>query len=105
MVSASVVYASLGNPQNSDAVVFITIRSLIPDTTEVPATASWTTVVVRTRSPARANEYPPPPIGVQPYSSTEILARLIGSWDETKNEASSSANVSGSTAPSSLARA
>src|SRR6202020_3506677 len=59
----------------------------------------------RTRSPAGANEYPVAPIGVQPYSSTEILARVIGSWDETKNDASLTANVSGSTAPSSLARA
>ena len=37
--------------------------------------------------PARANEYPLAPIGVQPYSSTEIRARVIGSCEETKNDA------------------
>ena len=62
-----------------------------------PGAASTCTTVVRTRSPARAKEYPVAPIGVQPYSSTEIRARVIGSCEETKNDASSRPNASGST--------
>lgn len=103
--SGSVVYSSFGYPQNSDAVVFSTTRSRTPDTTEVPRSASSTTVVVRTRSPDRAKEYPVAPIGDHPYSATQIRARVIGSCDVTKNDASSRPNASGATGPSSLASA
>src|SRR6202034_2341124 len=106
LVSGSVVYASFGYPQNSDAVVFSTVRSFSPDTTDVPSTESACTTVVLTRSAERANEYPVAPIGVHRYSSTDTRARVIGSCDDTKNDPSSSANVSGATSPpSSLARA
>src|SRR5215472_9627690 len=105
LVSGSVVYGSFGYPQNSEPVALSTTRSLIPETTQAPRAASTVTVVVRTRSPDRANEYPVAPIGVQPCSSTEIRARVIGSCEETKNDPSESANSSGSTAPSSLASA
>src|ERR1700722_10689019 len=105
-VSGSVVYASLGYPQNSDAVVFSRVRSRSPDTTDVPEAESTCTVVVRTRSPERANEYPVAPMGVHSYSSTDTRARVIGSWEATKNDPSSAANASGSTSPpSSFARA
>src|ERR1700722_20357746 len=104
-VSVSVVYASLGYPQNSDAVVFSRVRSRSPDTTDVPEAESTCTVVVRTRSPERANEYPVAPTGVHPYSSTEIRARVIASCEATKNAARASAKSSGGTAPISLASA
>src|SRR6202453_1255921 len=105
LVSGSVVCASLGNPQNSDPVVFSSVRSLIPDTTEIPAVASCTTVVVRTSAPDRANEYPVAPLSGQPNSSTEIRARVIASCEATKNAASASAKSSGGTAPISSASA
>ncbi len=53
-VSARVVYRSRGKPENADLPVFITVRSVIPDVTVVPASFA-TTIAVRVAAPLRRN--------------------------------------------------
>jgi len=100
-----VVYGSRGKPQNSELVVFSTVRSSRPATTLTPSSSSWTTLQARVSSPLRAKECRLSPTGAQLYSSTATRARVIGAWVPTKCAASSIPSTSGGTGPSRWANA
>ncbi len=108
MVSASEVYRSRGNPQNSDPVDLSTTSPVSPETTHAWK-PSMVTSVVRVPPPPREKacpcSAPSTVIRSQPYSSTLTFAPVTHSKSSTKCRPRRRANSSISPTPYCWAKA